>query len=794
VRAALRDPFQAIAGFVMKRAPILIAVAVLLAFAEVLGPDRGLFFRDHVLVYKPMWFSAWAQLHEGQWPVLNFGHPSGMPMETSVAAGLYTPATLLLLGDFDLIYDWFVVFHFLVAGFGAFVLARNLGAGQNSAIAVGLISALSGPVFSFENLLVGLIGIAYAPWVAFGFLRVLDAPTPRSAGLLAIAIAFQLQAMMPELVLLDALLCAAIVGARRPRIGRTLVGSLAAAATVAVLLAAVDLGPLFEGLSGTARAGGFAYDERAGWSLSGLQLIELLAPSFWAPPDLAYFNVPAATGSISDPPYLISLYFGAALPLALVAPWWRDRRARWIAAATILFFLVAAGGATPLHGLLSRLPLLSSGRYAIKYLLFASAGVAALSAFTITEFEVRAKRVLIVSISLGAMCLAARNSLAWPETRELLAAAAKPLKSAVPFELFTSQDVIAPAIDEMRSSLLHGILACAGLALLSLVSLRTRGHWVPTAVVVLLAIDLAAASVRSLPSAPVDSTKLPDRALALLGDRTIRVHVENAPPIPVGGGTPFEAQTAHRGVHGMDPNGRFRTVQSLDVDAQRPTIWDRILVGATDLEPRRFQTLLARAGARYDLRSSRADDPIALEYQDGQGTSIFVYENPNALAHQHLATRWRTVAKEALLASLSDPALLDEAIVGDAPRDLALSATGTTCRARLEKLEDRFERASSRIQSPCPTLLVFQEIARPRWRASLDGKPVEFATVDLGFVAVPVPPGDHSVEIEYASATRSWAPFSLLGILLLTASLAAPGWHLRGRPTLDNTRRRTAKP
>src|SRR5687768_5743605 len=56
----------------VKRAPLLLLfLAVALAFGEVIGPERGLFFRDHLLVFKPLWYSVWTQLRAGDWPVLN---------------------------------------------------------------------------------------------------------------------------------------------------------------------------------------------------------------------------------------------------------------------------------------------------------------------------------------------------------------------------------------------------------------------------------------------------------------------------------------------------------------------------------------------------------------------------------------------------------------------------------------------------------------------------------------------------------------------------------------------------
>jgi hypothetical protein len=753
---------------------LVIVLAVGIAFSEVLGPERGLYFRDHELVFRPLWWSVWTQVRSGEWPSLNLAHPSGMPIETSVNAALYTPLTILLfLGDFDFTYDLFVAFHFVSTAIGAHLAARRFGAEPRVAAVVALVWALSGPVFSFENLVVGLVSVSWLPWFAWACHRALSRPSPGEAGLLAAVLAFQLQGMMPEIVLFDALIVIGLWLSIRPEIGPRLFLVLGAAVILSFGLAAVDLGPLWEGFAGTRRAAGFAYEERAGWAFRPLQIVELVAPSFWSPPDLLFFNVPEATGSIQDPPYLLSLYFGAAVPLALAAPLRTDRRVHWVVAATIFFFLVAAGPLTPLHRVLTSLPLLRSGRYAVKYMLFVAAGVSILAGITVSRFEQNARKLAFISGAVAFVSLAAFIVLGMPEIRELLARHARPFKSGLPFELFAQTDISTLALSEMRARLAHGLASSS--ALLGLVLVARRGWLNETgarlAVSALVALDLSLAAAHALPSAKIATTRLPGEVSEKIGGRRQRVLASDAPPVPTLGGTPFEDYVAHRARHGFGTFDQIRRFESLDVDGQAPAVWDGVVAKSRALPWSELRAVLARAGVGHYLFGKRTDDPLTLEYRDLGGEPIYVHELSGSRPYVFASGAWRTVAEEALVASLADASLDSTTIVVGSGSGLAETSTRTDCRAevRIDEQKTSFGRIRATVDADCAVVAVVQEIARARWSVTVDGEKVEARVADAGFIAAAVPAGTHSFEARYVPATREWLWVSIVACAMTAA-------------------------
>ena len=290
---------------------LLIAGSVI-AFLDVVGAERGLFFRDTIAVFKPLWSAAIEALRAGELPAMTHWSPSGVPIEQSWAGALFTPATaVLFLARFDVAYDLFVLFHVIALAIGAYALAVRLGALPHEAAIGAGIAALSGPILSLENLVVALQGIVWLPWATLGAVAFLQTRRPIWLALLAGALACHLQALLPEIVLFDALLAAALLIHLRDRLSIKALLGLAAATVAAAAVAAIDLVPVLAVLSGTRRGSGFGLAEAQVWAFHPAQIVDLIAPSFWfslREPSVAF---PSLTGG--PMPYLTSLYLGAAL-------------------------------------------------------------------------------------------------------------------------------------------------------------------------------------------------------------------------------------------------------------------------------------------------------------------------------------------------------------------------------------------------------------------------------------------------------------------------------------------------
>ncbi len=79
-----------------------------------------------------------------------------------------------------------------------------------------------------------------------------------------------------------------------------------------------------------------------------------------------------------------------------------------------------------------------------------------------------------------------------------------------------------------------------------------------------------------------------------------------------------------------------------------------------------------------------------------------------------------------------------------------------------------------------PGLLMLSEVYYPAWKAYVDGEPAPLYRADHLFRAVPVPAGEHTVELRYESRSlRVGTAISLLTVLALLALAAARLWGKR---------------
>ncbi len=175
---------------------------------------------------------------------------------------------------------------------------------------------------------------------------------------------------------------------------------------------------------------------------------------------------------------------------------------------------------------------------------------------------------------------------------------------------------------------------------------------------------------------------------------------------------------------------------------------------------------------RPDLRRAASFSTV---YADAE---VRVVENPGALPRAwivHEATRVEAGgALGPLAAGAVDPrrvALVEGAVPPLAPAaDPAADAVsfagwdpGTPDRLRLTTRTD------------APGLLVLSEVAYPAWRAYVDGERVDVLTVDHALRGVPIPAGEHTVELRFESTALSAGlaiTATTLAVLALVALLA----------------------
>jgi hypothetical protein len=767
----------------------LLAAGVLIAFSDVLGPDRGLFFRDHLLVFKPrLWFTI-ASLKAHQLPASPIpAEASGIPYEMLLNA-TYVPSTLLFfIADFDVAYDWFVMSHLLILGIGIYGFASSLGASKLEALAAAAAS-FSGPILSFENLLPALSAIAWTPWVLWGFRAVVRRASPRSAVLLAFAAALQVQGIMPEIVVLDLIGAGAVLLIERPKADRVRIAlALAVALVLACALAAVEIAPVLERLPETRRGRGFNYGEATFWSLQGVQLVELLAPSFWAQPENPVLQMPKITGGLT--PYLSSLYLGSFLFLAICALAAKQERRRAIAffGVAVLFLLVAMG--TPLHRALASLPLLRQGRYPVKYLMISVAALAALAPLALRTYQ-RSPRVLILGAALQCvLAVSLLELIASGELRGLLGRVLEPPPvSVVGLQLSDCADI---AILGMRARVLHALLfggLLFGLAVLGAAVPRIRLP-VSGAIAAVVVLDLASAGRFSIAGAPIEPSGPPPAIrsrLAGLDHRTYAiVPGGERPAVPHHAGrTFFEEQVSSSLARGDHLYRGVRTFGDFDPDAES----NRVSVLAADMvhraSPQDARAILARAGVRF-VTSPKPDPALASSTSfDVPGEApqwLMELESARPYATAHF--RAKPIAVErmplrsliSLYAEKGDAAVvLDPSYRGMVPT--SSTSTLSACAGARIAAVDRGEGpgispVEVRWEGTCPAIVTILETDLPGWRALVDGTERPILPVEIGFMGVEVEPGAHEIRFEYVSRADRWVKVSIAALVLSLMVLA----------------------
>ncbi len=187
-----------------------------------------------------------------------------------------------------------------------------------------------------------------------------------------------------------------------------------------------------------------------------------------------------------------------------------------------------------------------------------------------------------------------------------------------------------------------------------------------------------------------------------------------------------------------------------------------------------------------DQTAPRPDPAYRTVYEDDR---VRVLENPNALPRAWIVHAAHQVgpggALKLLASGLVDPRLT--VLLEQPPPGLPQSHTASEDQAVITAYgADRIE---LRVSTEAPGVLVLSEVYYPAWKAYVDDQPAPLYLANHVLRAVPVPPGEHRVELRYESPTLVAGlliSMSMCGILLVLAAAAgARRWKERG--TADST-------
>ncbi len=768
------------------RAALVLAAALAAFFLPALLTSGQFLFRDAGRMHWPIKRYLAQELARGHLPQWNPFLGLGVPLVGDAVNAVQHPFNLLLLFlPFATGYKLWVLLSFLVGAGGAFAWARRLGLSWYPALAAGLAFGLSGFLVSSTDNLHYLTTLAAVPWMLAAGQTFAERPTPSRLALVGAASALAAASGDPMswgfAVAALAVLPALVAGTadRRRRLGRGL-----AAAAAAMVFAAPFILPVLAWMPHSSRAVDPRPVELQRWNLHPMRLLELAVPHVFRPPpggrpSEVYWVYSGERAGGTTLPWALSVYAGASVVALAGLGAARQRSARLLLAAALLFAWMAMGPNAGFWQLARHLPVLSKFRYWEKVagwpaLFLAPAAALGLEALSSDERPLRRFRTAL--LGLGGLALALWGAAAlFPEgAAALLQRGPEPRAARL-----------------LAANLGDGLLQ-AGLAWLALglavlaVGLRPR---LPPALLVLpiVLLDLFAGNGRAWllapPAVAEPRSPLADHLLAQPGLQRVIAPFESDgdrwPELPPAQGslmadamTRVAASTVPRRVGSFQPYVAMVPERLWALERHRP--WEGQapicgLWGVSHLVVPGDPSLAVRA---------HLSPPYQVDARD-PGLPAFLVRLPHR-ERAYLAGALSAVDAPGALAFALDPASAAGSrtvLEGEVEPGYAPPRGG----ARI--VVDQPERVSIETTSDRRAVLVLNDMHAPGWRATVDGRPAPILHANYLARGVWVPEGTHRVEFAYRTPMllEGWGVAAAGAAALAAFAAFAGARHRSGR-------------
>ena len=681
------------------------------------------------------------------------------------------------------------------AGWGMFLYLRQIGVSRAAALWGGL-AFLSAPTFlsfPFAGQYAKMTVIALFPPLCLCLERGMDGGRRAAGSWVLMAVLIALGVFSPHLQMLQyALLGLGLYflyklaamqaeGAARSALAQR-VGLFALAVALGLGLGAEGVFPPYQHVRTQSKRaaiqdeGGRNAEEQLGlarsWSLHPEEMASLVIPEFVG------FHDPKGGQNHywgRNPMKLNSEYFGILVVLLALLMVPEARRKPLVLFLCLLFGLVAAftlGAHTPVHWLAFHLlpggkVLRAIGMSAYLFA-FPACVLAALSLHRVlspadgAEAEVLRRRLLITGGVLAGLCL-----LTAAAPGAVLEAWRTVFWGDMPDN--TRQAMAAGADWVGRGALLVGVVVAAGTALMAV---RLTGRLATAPVVLgLAALTLADTwridrlflhyedparwsdfrqvnprTVSHLRQQPGKFRVFPIPSYSFLSDP--RFHLDGADVV-----TAFNNYTLRRYDRLLD---EFRTVEGVLQGLVQARLRGQAFQYTDDQVLAAIAPLLDLVNARYLVTPG----PVQLQakgYPEAfAAEGVRLYENPGALPWFQLHTNAVVIEGEtSVLRDIADGQVdLRRTVVLEATSPIALPGPGadvTADRVRQEVYDYHDGVVRVRVQAGGPRLLVVSDNFHPHWRATVDGAEAPIVRANYVWKAVPVPAGEHTVELTYHS-------------------------------------------
>lgn len=753
---------------------LALTATVILAYLRPLLLDETFAVRDHLTQTLPSRVYLGQVLRSGHFPEWWDGVRLGERFAADPNNGVTYPLAWVV-GLLDPLWaaDLILIFHVWLAGVGTLLLSRRLGASTLGSLLAGNALMLSGYVTSMVVNGTILMPLGWMPLLAWAALGLAGCEQRREylrhgltfSLILAASVASGNPAGFNSVVL--AIMLVAVTARRR---WASLL-ALAWAGALGVLMGAASLVVTVFSLHEGTRGAGFALADGAAWSLHPLRLLELIWPHVLGQafrPERCLSTVWAHGGGALEPTWSASLYLGAPVLLcALLAVVRGDRRLRWLAILSALFLVLALGAFTPLYGVYRFLVwperLL---RYPEKHIAGTLILWAALAGVGFDRlFDGTSRRSRVMVSALVAACLAAAVGLTTLLRGSLLGAIVKASQAAR--TALDGPAIVSEMLAGGRAALIVAIMV--PLALL-LAGHRRCGSWARPALLLVLVAQLLEHDWAVHVLVPREVVRAVPALLQPLPQpqpgewpRLLR-RVDDSTPLTISG----EARAAvlhHTGVPNDASRFGFAHIPAYIITGTKRFDGFAAASGRSNLE--RVMDVL---DIRYLAIDAALAPAMGMPVRSSRAIAGNVLlENVIRRPRAFVSYRWRHgMSDEEALQSLFQTARADLGqvrLASPGTSDETASDPPTPCMVA----KPRAEHVILTCRAVRAGYAVLLDEWTEGWTATLDGADIPIERADMLVRAVPVPAGEHRIEMRYR------APGLRLGL-----GLATVGWLLFG--------------
>jgi hypothetical protein len=718
---------------------LLLAAAILVLFVRLLLGEV-LFWGLPALQFYPWREFAMSEFASGRVPLWNPYNGAGAPLLANYqSALLYPPHLLYFLNDGPQMMGWIGMLHLLWAGVGMWLFSGRLGLPTFARGIAVLAFPLSGTLVARFSTFPMVNVAAWLPWLLYALDGVLTAPTLRRWLLLVVVIAMQLLAGHAQWTFYSLLLAGSyglwrLVSERKPALRLVMFG---AAAGFAVLIAAAQLLPTAELQRLSQRANNVAEDFAFNFSFAPVSLLTLLNPDFFGNPGDAsyviggaYFEVAAYLGIV--PVVLALVALGRLRKLARLGGASHRSRVVFFALLTVIALVLAFGDNTPLYPLLYRyMP-------------------------TFNLFQAPARWLLLYS--LGASLLAAYAAAGWETTYKLRRRSRLGLACAlglIAVGLLTPSLLPQIATGEISGQLARGVAGLGVLVAVVAVLMLTQPPkdsprlWLwQSAVLLLLAADLIWANRVSNPTVAADFYAHQCAGSDGQGAGRVRV-LKDAEAAALNALLPFNdypsaAAAWERFRCSAMPNLNLldRRLYLSNFDPLRPAWLEALVSDAPDSPPANHAMQVAQTltfdAAFKQLGGESHPEPLPRAWIAPLAVAVSgeTFRDEVQAIYASSLPLWEPLRRVVLHA---DPDTDVPQGVGE-PQIIPL-------------VSETPQRLEFQTAYPSAGVLYVADTYYPGWEATIDGQPTPIYRANVGFRAVILPPGSHTVVMTYAPLT-----------------------------------------